>query len=165
MKTAASSAYDSVRGVLSNLSDAAHGQDSLTADKISAFVADYRLATGLDVTLSVDEEALARLSPMVQQQALHIIRESLTNTVKHAQATTVNVCLRGQPDGVQLQVEDNGHGFDPQQQQGGTHIGLTIMQTRARRSGGMLMIDSEPSRGTTISVNLPYQETVLINAN
>lgn len=164
-KTAASSAYDSVRGVLNNLNDVAHGQDSATVDGISAFVADYRLVTGLDATLSVNEEALARLSPVVQQQVLQIIRESLTNTVKHAQATTVKVCLLGQHYGVQLLIEDNGNGFDPQQQQEGTHLGLNIMQTRARRSGGTLMIDSEPNRGTTISVNLPYQETTLINAN
>ena len=165
IKTAASNAYDRVRGVLDDLSDASRGQDSKPAEEISAFIAEYQKLTGLDVDLSLDIVALARLSPTLQQQALHIIRESLTNIYRHAHATTVAIYLQDQPYGVQLLIEDNGRGFDPQQQQEGTHLGLTIMQARAQRSGGTLMIDSEPNRGTTISVNLPYQETVLINAN
>jgi two-component system nitrate/nitrite sensor histidine kinase NarX len=164
MKTAASSAYDSVRGVLDDLSDASPGQESKTAEEISAFIAEYQTLTGLDVDLSLDIVALARLSPTVQQQALQIIRESLTNIYRHAHATTVTVCLQDQIYGAKLLIEDNGHGFDPQQQQEGTHLGLTIMQARAQRSGGQLMIDSEPNQGTTISANLPYQEIAAIHA-
>ena len=165
MKTAASSAYNSVRGVLNQLSDDAQVSESETAVEIADFIANYRLASGLTVTLSLDEEALNRLSPTVQQQVLHIIRESLTNTMRHAEATKVAVSLEGVGHGVALQIEDNGQGFDSQQRLEGTHLGLKIMQARSRRSGGNLAINSVVNQGTTISVSLPYQQTVSINAN
>jgi len=165
MKSATSDAYDKVREVLDNLSNSPKDRDSTTVAAISDFIADYQEMTGLDVNFSLDEQALARLSPTVQQQIIHITRESLTNVSRHAQATAVTVRLQGRADGAELLIEDNGRGFDPQQQPEGTHLGLTIMQARARRSGGALVINSEPNRGTIISAYLPHQEIVAIRAN
>lgn len=165
MKTAASSAYDSVRGVLDDLNEGSLDQVNDTIDEIIDFISNYRVLTGLDVTLSMDKGTLARLSPVVQKQAMYIIRESLTNIFKHADATRVNVRLQEQLYGAELLIEDNGQGFDPLQEQEGTHLGLTIMQTRAHRCGGKLMIHSMPKQGTTVTAYFPYQETVTIHAN
>ena len=112
MKTAASTAYNSVRGVLNQLYDEGQVNDNETAVEIADFIANYHLVTGVAVSLSLDEEALNGLSPTVQQQVLHIIRESLTNAMRHAAATEVSVSLEDLGQGVALQIEDNGQGFD-----------------------------------------------------
>ena len=165
IKTATRDAYDSVRGVIDNLSENQAEKVGATAVAINAFVSDYREIANLEVNLSLDEQALFRLPLAAQQQIIHIIRESLTNVLRHAQATSVNVRLLDQGERLVLQIEDNGKGFDPQRKQEGTHLGLTIMQARSRRSGGLLAIDSRPGQGTIISAYFPYQDMIAIHAN
>jgi two-component system nitrate/nitrite sensor histidine kinase NarX len=62
----------------------------------------------------------------------------------------------GQVDGQTiLVVEDNGQGFQPQKSNGGNHLGLMIMRTRAERIGGELKIDSQPDKGTKVMAYFP----------
>ena len=165
MKFATGDAYDSVREMLTQLSGNENDKPTTTKVTIAAFIDDFRKRSGLDVSLAIDEPAFARLSPTAQQQAYYIVRESLTNVSRHAQATTVSVQVRGQPDGIHLAIRDDGRGFDPSQQLEGTHLGLTIMQARARRCGGNLVIDSRLEEGTMISAYLPTREYETIYAN
>jgi signal transduction histidine kinase len=165
MKFATGDAYDSVREMLTQLSGNDSGKKTTTKATIAAFIDDFRKLNGLDVSLTVDEPAFDRLSPTARQQAYYIVRESLTNVSRHAQATDVSVQVRGQPDGIHLVIRDDGRGFDPDQQLEGTHLGLTIMQARARRCGGTLIIDSRLDEGTLISAFLPTKEYETIYAN
>ena len=55
---------------------------------------------------------------------------------------------------VTLEVQDDGVGFDPSGDFAG-HLGLRSMRERASKSGGELLIDSKPGRGTTIRLTLP----------
>jgi two-component system nitrate/nitrite sensor histidine kinase NarX len=83
------------------------------------------------------------------------VQEALTNTRKHAQAHTVRVLLRCRPaGGYLLLVEDDGVGFELPNRNGhpGEHIGLSIMEERARRLGGQLRIESEPGEGTRVEL-------------
>jgi nitrate/nitrite-specific signal transduction histidine kinase len=165
MKSVTGEAYDSVREMLTNLSGDGTGEQGPALATIEVFVEDFRQRSGLDVGLISDERAFARLTPITQQQAYYIVRESLTNVLRHAQATAVTVQMREQPDGLQLIIRDNGRGFDPDQQLEGTHLGLTIMEARARRCGGTLVVDSKPNKGTLISAYLPDKELETIYAN
>jgi nitrate/nitrite-specific signal transduction histidine kinase len=165
LKSVTGDVYDSVRQMLSQLSGNGTGEQVSALASIQTFIDDFRQLSDLQVSLTVDEQAFAQLSPTAQQQGYYIVRESLTNVSRHAQATAVTVQVLGQPDGIQLVVQDNGQGFDPDQQLEGTHLGLTIMQARARRCGGTLVIDSRPNEGTLISAYLPKQEFETIYAN
>ena len=81
-----------------------------------------------------------------------IIQEALNNCARHAQATTVQVSVRGENGQVLLNVQDDGSGFDPQRVRG---LGLLGMEERVRHLGGKFEIDSRPGRGTHLQIALP----------
>jgi len=90
-----------------------------------------------------------------EMQMLRIVQECLANIRKHAQAHTVRVLLTCKREGEYLLlVEDDGVGFDNARPDGnpGEHIGLSIMQERARRLGATLRIESEPGEGTRVEL-------------
>ena len=72
-----------------------------------------------------------------------LLREALTNVMKHSGATQVNVTVRRDSTGLQLEVADNGRGLgaDP-----GHGAGMKSMQSRALRLAGQLHVDSAPGR-------------------
>ncbi|MES9827150.1 MAG: histidine kinase [Candidatus Thiodiazotropha sp.] len=90
-----------------------------------------------------------------EMQALRVVQEALANIRKHAKAHTIRVLLRCRSPGSYLiLVEDDGVGFEGAVPQGnpGEHIGLSIMEERARRVGGELSIESEPGEGTRVEL-------------
>lgn len=90
-----------------------------------------------------------------EMQLLRIAQESLANIRKHAKAHTVRVLLTCSAEGeYRLLVEDDGVGFDNVRPNGnpGEHIGLSIMEERARRVGAEFKIESEPGEGTRVEV-------------
>lgn len=94
-------------------------------------------------------------SPVEEMQLVRIVQETLTNIRKHARAQTVRVLLTRQPGGEYvLLVEDDGVGFSAPRRGGrpGEHIGLSILEERARRIGARLEIDSEPGEGTRMEL-------------
>lgn len=86
--------------------------------------------------------------------AFRILQECLTNIMRHAHATHVQVHLRGQENRLHLTVSDNGYGFDPASRQGGS-LGLLGMSERAAAVGGEIKVESVPGDGTTIVALLP----------
>jgi len=99
-----------------------------------------------------------------EMQILRIVQECLANIRKHAHAHTVRILLVCKPGGeIMLLVEDDGVGFARAIPDGnpGEHIGLSIMEERARRLGGSLRIESEPGEGTR--VELIYNPTTPVH--
>ena len=84
----------------------------------------------------------------------------MNNIIKHSQATQVmvNIVYLGS-DIFVLTIKDNGVGFDIQQKKestsGSSGLGLKSMRNRAKLIGADLAINSEPGKGTTISVKVP----------
>jgi PAS domain S-box-containing protein len=89
------------------------------------------------------------LSKAEEVELYHIIQEALNNALKHALSTWVEIKLTVQPQQVQMEIVDNGIGFDPDQVQN-EGMGLANMAERARRIGGKLFIYSQPGNGTRI---------------
>jgi two-component system nitrate/nitrite sensor histidine kinase NarX len=88
-------------------------------------------------------------------QILRIVQEALANIRKHAQAHTVRVLLTRESGGsTVVLIEDDGRGFRAPMagERGGEHIGLSIMEERARRIGAELRIESEPGEGTRVEL-------------
>lgn len=96
------------------------------------------------------------LSSAEEMQMLRVTQECLANIRKHAQAHTVRVMFSCRGVGTySLLVEDDGVGFEDVSKQGqpGEHIGLSIMEERARRLGGNLRIESEVGEGTRVELS------------
>lgn len=104
-----------------------------------------------EVTIELDNRLQhVPLSPNEEIHVLQIVREALSNVVRHSQAQRAWVRLSSQADGqVSIAVEDDGVGFDPQQNRSG-HYGLTIMQERGQTLGSQLRFEARAPHGTRV---------------
>ena len=91
----------------------------------------------------------------VQQELYQVAQEALNNSLKHAGADHLQVCLQVKADVVRLEVMDDGIGFEPTTAEATGGLGLPGMRERVQRIGGQLQIDSAPGQGTTVSVEVP----------
>jgi two-component system, NarL family, sensor histidine kinase UhpB len=83
-----------------------------------------------------------------------VAQEALSNATRHSEATNVKVQLRrGEGDGVELEVSDDGRGFAFDESQGG--LGIAGMRERALLIGAKLTIESRPGHGTTVHLVVP----------
>jgi len=115
-------------------------------------------AAGLKMNWEVDDlPPLVWLQPPDSLQVLRIVQEALTNVLKHAHAKTVTLSTRLEGRMVQVQITDDGAGFDPATVAGGR--GLRNLQQRATRLAGRLEIDSRAGAGTTVRLSLPLERT------
>jgi signal transduction histidine kinase len=88
-----------------------------------------------------------------------IIQEGLNNISKHACADRISVSLKGNGHDVLLSVSDDGIGFDSDEIKEKPGLGFSGMRERARLIHGELSIDSQPERGTVISIRVPLTRT------
>lgn len=97
------------------------------------------------------------LSVRIETGLYRVAQEALRNVVQHARAGRARIQLLNTPREVQLIVEDNGSGFDPQQVQDGRY-GLVGLNERARLLGGTLRLETSPGQGTRLQVTIPAEE-------
>jgi signal transduction histidine kinase len=130
---------------------ATEGLVSALAKQVAATTARY----AIEVTATLGEEPQA---PLPSKEALFRIgQEALHNVVKHARATRVDLRLASNGSALELEVTDNGIGFDPEADFAG-HLGLRSMRERAARLGGELTIESSPGGGVRVCARLPTQQ-------
>ncbi|MBL8036805.1 MAG: PAS domain S-box protein [Nitrospira sp.] len=113
-------------------------------------------------TVRIDEAAVHQLST---EQALHIInivREGLSNALRHSEAERITVSLRLLRHSVRLAITDDGIGFNTSSTQGVGH-GLSNMAARAQKVRGVFFLQSTPRNGTKISLDLPKETTYAHN--
>jgi len=107
---------------------------------------------GMDARLLL-EGALELPAPL-EEGLYRIAEEALNNALKHAAATSVRVWLRAEGNRVELEVTDNGQGFDPDAVSDKGGMGLTNMRERVERLGGSLRVRSAVGEGTTVKASL-----------
>ncbi|MFZ5863824.1 MAG: GAF domain-containing protein [Nitrospirota bacterium] len=119
-------------------------------------VREFQHRTGIRTELSGAHEAAA-LSFGQQTEVFRIAQEALANVRKHACASSVVVSCERADGWWRLRVTDDGTGFDPSRadDSSGQHIGTSIMRERAARLRGHVAIESQPGRGTTVTVSVP----------
>ena len=110
-------------------------------------------AAGLDIRLHIEGDARL-LPPGVDLSAYRIVQEALTNTLRHAHAERADVVLRYRPDGLELEVSDNGRGPVPAAAGG---QGLIGMRERAAIFGGQVEAGPRPGVGFRVRVLLPLE--------
>ena len=114
----------------------------------------------LGIAFRLDEDGpKSRLPTSIETALFRIVQEAITNIIRHAHATAVNVRFARQEGFVTLQVSDNGQGFDPQTLQPsdahGKGLGLRGMQERASILGGEFQMQTAPGKGTVITIHVP----------
>ena len=151
-------AYNELRDLIAHCRIRNESQD--LSQNIKTLVNRYRNDTEIHFLLQIEWGTLV-LPTDTEMQVLRIIQESLRNIYKHSNANTVRVLLSKTDDTYyQVLIEDDGIGFSrqPVNGTGGVHIGLKIMQERARRFGGKLEIESEPGEGTRVILGFNFEE-------
>ena len=103
------------------------------------------------------------LSPAITTTLFRIVQEAVNNIVRHAGASSVTVVLQLSEGIVQLRVEDDGRGFDPNHASRDAvelqRLGLLGIRERAELLGGKIQIESAPEKGTRLQVSIPLGGT------
>ncbi|HRI82385.1 MAG TPA: sensor histidine kinase [Opitutaceae bacterium] len=116
---------------------------------------ELRGARPVALTPTIDEDATGALTPAQTTELLQIVREAISNSLRHGEATELTVRLHRNDREIGLLVQDNGAGFTPATNGGG--FGLGNMQARAEQLRATLRIDSQPNTGTRVIVTLPLE--------
>ncbi|HVU23334.1 MAG TPA: sensor histidine kinase [Opitutus sp.] len=124
------------------------------AGSLAALVDELGAGRSTQFELKIDEEATGLLSPGQQTEALQVVREAISNSLRHGGASRITVRLQPGERDVCLLVQDNGTGFDPASRTGTGH-GLVNMQARASRLHADVRIESRPGEGTRVVFTLP----------
>jgi len=110
------------------------------------------LVIELDTAALHDED---RLAPGTETVVYRVVQESLTNVIRHAEASSASVTLSLIDGQVRVFIEDDGVGFDSAQPLARPHLGTQGMQERAQLIDGSLSITSRPGEGTVVLLEVP----------
>jgi two-component system NarL family sensor kinase len=127
------------------------------AEALAALAAQREWKQG-NLHVKFDVAGESRSLPLRIETSLYrIAQEALTNIVHHAQARHATVLLAMLPHQVQLVIQDDGHGFDPNRIPKGRY-GLIGLNERVKLLGGSLKVLSNPGAGTRIEAVIPLRE-------
>jgi hypothetical protein len=162
---AARSQLDATRGLVKNslaearssiwnLRSATSGADDLPARMNRAVT---QTAAEGRAKLRFQVRGTYRAAPTpVEDQLFRVAQEAVNNAVHHAEAATIDVTLRYDARAVELSIEDDGRGFHHEAATlaAGGHFGLQGMQERATEIGSRLRLETQPGKGTRISLRV-----------
>jgi PAS domain S-box-containing protein len=106
------------------------------------------------VKTSLIVDSYINLPSNIEFELFRIIQESLTNVVKHSRATELKVSMTNNRDYVDIQVVDNGVGFDAASANDGKGLGIFLMRDRARDINSTFSIESKPGGGTKVNIRV-----------
>lgn len=162
--------------IAAKLNDAAHMLDSATNDirrishnldsdvlnkfglqsALSDLCSQLKSASAIDITFSGHYRKNA-LPNKAEMPLYRSAQELITNALKHANATSIEVQLNQLDEMVNLIVSDNGVGFDLNRIDLSKSLGWRNMMSRIEHLKGKIHIDSNPQSGTTVIIELPYE--------
>ncbi|MCL4504277.1 MAG: PAS domain S-box protein [Deltaproteobacteria bacterium] len=122
-------------------------------DALEWFTSDFERRTG--ITCIFEHNQVPGIKGKVATAAYRIAQEALTNVIRHAQASCVNVILQGDNGSLSLAVTDNGRGFNPAELSEREGLGLLGMRERASLAGGSLSVNSSTGQGTWVYFKVP----------
>lgn len=158
LRAGLNSAYRQLRELLTTFRLKLDTPDLATA--LRKTVEEFSERQGTPVSLNYNLP-LNTLSPNEEIHALQIVRESLSNAVKHADATEISVAVIFESPKVKATVIDNGKGL-PNGDQPMNHYGLIIMEDRARTLGGQVKISNRDEGGVEVALTFVPKSRNLI---
>lgn len=124
------------------------------AEAVGVLTRDLAAGRTVEFVVSIDESTATALPPETTTDLLQVVRESVSNGLRHGAASKVTVRLESASEKARLIVTDNGRGFVRTRLARPGH-GLSNIESRVRRHGGSVAIESSPESGTTITCTLP----------
>jgi two-component system, NarL family, sensor histidine kinase YdfH len=125
------------------------------ADAVRREVVHFSASTGIPCEPQIDLPF--DIPEAVTDAAGKVVAEGLTNIARHAQAKNIKLRLSGSAGKLEIEICDDGVGFDPEGVQAG-HYGLLGMGERVRLAGGSLEVKSAPGQGTCILIRFPLEK-------
>jgi signal transduction histidine kinase len=138
------------RRIIEDLRPSSLANLGLTAS-IEILAREFSERSGVEVVAGVEQ---IELDESRQLTVYRLVQESLTNVGKYAQASQVDISVRNYGNHVEVDIKDDGKGFDVSKIRASTH-GLTGMRHRVEAAGGRLTVISALGKGTRISAVLP----------
>ena len=125
---------------------------------ITSHVAEWGTRFNLEVDVALDALDTVALSSDAQLVLYRCVQETLTNTIKHAQACHIGIVVQTTPTHIRLIIEDDGVGFDPDAIHGSPDGGLGLLGLRERigHLGGDLTIESTKNNGAAFFFSIPF---------
>jgi len=134
-------------------------------DDIGLYAAIENMAAGFSrrtrIQVDLKGELEQRLPPEYETALFRCAQEALTNVARHAGASQVEISLKKECSGIQMNIKDNGCGFKPDAIKTSVdHTGLIGMQERAKLLGGTFQINSGAGLGTELKFWVPLPDKV-----
>lgn len=139
-----------VRGMIRSL-ESGRVQDFDLPSELQSLINTYRHVSSLHISTDIGPGVIAMATNEEKREVLMIVREAVSNCVRHARATRATISLYAKGSRLRLLVTDDGIGFT----QEGTRTkgyGLANMGSRAKKLGGRLLVRSQIGKGTRILV-------------
>lgn len=137
-----------VRGMIRELESGSVQTFDLSSELV-ALCTTYEQSARLQIKLDLQRSAIDVLTNEEEREILNIVREALSNSVRHAHASKVAVSLRMRGARIRVSIHDDGIGFSSVDGQPRGY-GLANMEARAKRLGGTLKLQSRPGEGTQV---------------
>lgn len=106
----------------------------------------------MEITWKIEDFSVAK---GIEDQLFRILQESVSNTLRHADASMLNVMIIDRDNMIIMRVIDDGEGFDVDNVTGASSYGLENMKERSEEVGGTFKLISLPKEGTRIEVKVP----------
>lgn len=146
-----------MRMAFSGMSAVLTNKENHISRDLRNFLAEFSSTSGIRVDLTLDDTSSLELPQILQKQVMYIFREALTNVKRYANVKKVEVQFRYVNNSLHLEVNDEGRGFDPSLARSDHHLGLSVMQARTERIGGILEIETAPGAGTRVIADIPIK--------
>jgi signal transduction histidine kinase len=143
---------EEVRRIIATLA----GEQSLSIGADLKRTTDAVSGNGIDVHVEVDLSSVSVMSDSARRESIvRIVREAVTNAVRHGQAGYIGIRVWTEDGAAVLQVSDDGIGFDPTSAADFGRFGLISMREMAKEVGASFDVHSVPGQGTTVEVLWP----------
>lgn len=165
--TSFASQSESVKSILPLVSDACEEVRRISHDLSPKILEEYGLESAIQNLVTHTEAGSAiqihfhsfgldsPLTPLTEVLVYRIIQELIHNTIKHAEATYMEIHLTRHPHSLNLLVEDNGRGLNLSDVSSSSGMGLSNIQARVAQLQGTVQIDPMPDKGFSILIDIP----------
>ena len=127
-------------------------------DSINDLVENINITRKLHVSLCASPDLEKHLDESQKLMIFRVIQEAMNNTIKYAQATSVQLNLKTEGGNLALLIADDGKGFDITTVKKGA--GLKNIQNRVYLTGGNLLLETAPGKGCKIIINFPINNKI-----
>ena len=151
MLQVANESYDIVRGTIEDI----HSRPGLSVTELlRQHVWAVAQQSGLEVEFQVQGQA-GGLHVEVQREVFYVFREALSNIVRHARAKHIEIFLAWHESTLDIDIRDDGIGFNPAEIDTAKHFGLGIMADRLASINGQFGLNAQKNTGTLVSLHVP----------